>query len=333
MSRVKISKDNVWDHFEKILEQNFRAWCKICELSFLFVDLQCVVKHFGDKHNEDFISLATKKRREMPKMYFDKYVNCLVCGTKLLFQNYHNHLCQHSTMVLAYYEMTRNKREYYIQTGDFTIKCKIVNCGKIITLPLSKTIKNYLLGDTHLKKLRNMQTDAMSMPLTIKEKRELLREKYVILRCFQAKCKSCKFQDYYIDTTNFSQHVNERHADVALYERKCGEGWPWMCFKYYALSTSICIICKTVLPYYSELLINHLHYQHFMNTRDYYHHDLSWVWKYCNASGDFEVRCNLCTAKISLDVKSHFNHHTHHFKDTRWQKLTSTAGPSGSQPN
>jgi hypothetical protein len=122
-----------------------------------------------------------------------------------------------------------------------------------------------------------------------------LWQSYIKLENFQAKCKFCDFQDYYINTTNFSQHVKEKHEEVFSYEEKC-VGWPWIYFKYHAEYTLQCLICQIFLPSHLKYLVLYLHYSHSPNTLDYYYY-YSWVWKYCKKS-DFEVRYSLCITEI-----------------------------------
>ncbi|XP_012228148.1 uncharacterized protein [Linepithema humile] len=313
MSQVDITKDNVWYHYERILEQFFRAKCKICE--------------------------STNKRlKGKPEIYYDNvHLRCRVCLEHLPSQKYNTHW--HSADEIARYETSTNKIEFFTQNSDFTVKCKVVTCSETITFSLSATMYNHVKSKTHLKKLRSIQTDAMSMPPTIANKSEQLQN-YIILSNFQAKCKSCDFQVCYIDTTNFSLHVRERHVEVTSYEEKNGREYPWIYFKYHAKYTSQCLYCPDVFsPSQLQYLKLHLDYCHPPDTLAYYQNDYDWVWKYCKKSGDFEVQCSFCFTEISLDVNSHFNHHTHHFKDTHWQKLTSTrrtydtAELSGSQQN
>ncbi|XP_067205028.1 uncharacterized protein [Linepithema humile] len=323
MSQVDITKDNVWYHYDIILEENFKAMCKICESIVVYLQIGKLTQHLYTTHNEYFISLAKKRLRENPEIYYDNvHLQCRVCLEHLPSQDYVNH--RHSATEVAYYETSTNNIEHCTQNGDFTVKCKVVNCGEAITLSLSETMNTHLDSFTHLDKLRSMQTHAMSMPPTIAKKSELIQY-YQILPNFQAKCRFCDFQDCYIDITNFSQHV-EKHDIVSMCEEKCGKGWPWMYFKNYILFTSECIICRGHLPYCPERLEDHLYHLHFIDKNNDYVYDLGWEWKYCEKSNVFEVRCDICGTEISLDVKlTHFNQHTHHFEDT--------AGPSGSQQN
>jgi hypothetical protein len=80
------------------------------------VDISNFDRHLFKIHTRHHGFKANKKLRETPKIYFNKlFLTCFVCKTVVEFQNFLNHLCSHSMIQIAHYEIKISKQNYCIK--------------------------------------------------------------------------------------------------------------------------------------------------------------------------------------------------------------------------
>nr|XP_012228119.1 PREDICTED: uncharacterized protein LOC105675495 [Linepithema humile] len=349
MSEVKITKDNVWEHFKELSGQFFKAKCEICKSDLIYVDFTTIDRHLRENHFDYLLHTVDKKLKKL-KMYDNLRLQSSVGDKNISFQD-NDYIRILKNMANA--AILKNKSEYCAQVDVFTIKCKIGNCDFTTNLPVSYNIKHHFLTELHMSNLREMQTGAMSMPPTIANEREQFMEKYVILTDFQAICakQSCFVMNRYIDHKKFNKHVSEIHPQVTSYENKNGGEYPWMQFKYLDEIRSQCLHCPLGFgnpPSKEDWLREHLEGGYHNDINRYVHKSKigkEWEWKYCTKieERDYHVRCDICRNEIELELVNLTN--LNHLcaskdtdQDTELNKPTSTesacdaAGTSGIQP-
>lgn len=133
-------------------------------------------------------------------------------------QNIHNHVRKHFK-ILINFEISTNKEDYFAQTEDFEMVCRVPNCGKRINLCIKYNLTKHLSSKIYLDKVKSRLLDARSLSNVIKE---LLQNFIIWIKNAEARCKFSNFQDCYIFIATFEQHV-ERHLNVFLYEKVYGQ--------------------------------------------------------------------------------------------------------------
>ncbi|XP_012234188.2 uncharacterized protein [Linepithema humile] len=342
MSKVDITKDNVWDYFKRISEEKFQAKCRKCGDSFIYINDSTFLTHLrSSKHKIYFIDEANKnlEKTKQDIYYNSTFIKCDICEKHVLQEDFDDHIQSHPVEEVAYYEASRTKEEHMKQIDSFDAKCKLKNCNTFIRLQIASTLLHHLLSK-HKNELENMQTGAIDDATNVTNKEELLHN-YTLHRphYFRAKCKFCNnFQGYYVDTKKFHQHLEKHHNEATLYEKK-NKRFPWKLFKYYDEKKLQCFLCENLHtePFLEDSLLQHIftYHEEMYNSCYYDHNDSDWAWKYCDISGDFQVLCQICSEKTDLDIQlTNLQHHinnTHLNKSPSGKEEYKIAGESQSQ--
>ncbi|XP_012232178.1 uncharacterized protein [Linepithema humile] len=337
-SKVIEVKENMWEYYSKL--PNFRARCKSqnCTFECHYISHVLLLVHIDEKHKA-ILEWENEHIDQKPWMYFkysfeyisDKkilYSECLICDEFFLVdrESTTTHMLQkHSEEELRNFIDNPWMMKYFIQSDDTTeFKCTI--CCKNITININSVLSDHII-ENHLEKLHlNIST----------KNKEKLDQNYT-LQDFQAKCRFCNFQSCYVNTTNFTEHVKKEHEETYNHEAAHEHTYPWMYFTYFTSYYLQCRCCDKVVECIYDFLTTHLDdhsFESFLNTS---FRKSGWERKYYTQSSDFEVQCNICRSKISLNIPLwYFDRHiatTHPNRLTSTQRTHDIAGPSGSQPN
>nr|XP_012221192.1 PREDICTED: uncharacterized protein LOC105671530 isoform X2 [Linepithema humile] len=311
-SKVAEIKENMWEYYNNIQDQ---VNCKFCEYNCFYIHSTSNFReHTHDWHTKIHDWEIEHKRQIWPFAYFmycyqyigDKeimYSKCLICRDVFAFNDKlaETHLKNLHSEDIKRFSIYAPKNwifKYCYQKGD-KIKCNI--CYKNTSIQVLSAPLNHIIEE---------HSDILQWNMTQK-----LWQNFINLRNFQAGCRFCNFQSYYIDTTNFIKHVKEEHINAYNYEEANGEEWPFKFFNYYNSIEVQCALCSVIHGSTDKSnLIKHMCEKHFSEQPDNFL-DYGWIWKYCT---------------------KYFNRH---IEDRHPNRLTSTqrtydiAGPSGSQPN
>nr|XP_012221210.1 PREDICTED: uncharacterized protein LOC105671540 isoform X2 [Linepithema humile] len=234
-SKIIEIQTNMWEYYYNNLPY-FQAKCKFCVFQCCYVDIINLHSHIETEHKKIFDCEKILEGAKSPWMYFKysyQYISnkyrfysiCLICGVIFPFtmKSLKNHLThQHSDEELKNYTGIFHDWiwKYCRQSDDNNeVKCNI--CCKNVSVYISTAM--YHAIKEHPEELqRNIS----------KKKTQKLWQNYIDLKDFQAKCRFCNFQFYYINTTNFSEHVKEKHVEINKHEEAYGEKWPFKYFKY-----------------------------------------------------------------------------------------------------
>nr|XP_012234190.1 PREDICTED: uncharacterized protein LOC105678999 isoform X2 [Linepithema humile] len=306
MSEIIITKDNLWKYFERITEEKFRANCKKCGESFTYITDTAFLAHLRTKkHQKYFVDEANKNLEEEPYIYYDQLKQqCEVCDKNVLYERFEAHVQDHFEEEMAYYEARRTIKEHMIQHDNFEAKCGVENCDDIILLQIIPPLI-YHLESKHRNELEYIQKDATRVPTKVTNREELLQNYTLHTEYFHAKCNFCNYKEYYVDTVKFHEHLKNDHNEVYSYEN-AKKGFPWEHFKYYDEDNLQCLLCRNLHTevFMLEWLTDHIYSYH---NRTYYatlhnRNSSDMTWKYIDISGDFQVRCRLCSAENKLDI-------------------------------
>nr|XP_012234209.1 PREDICTED: uncharacterized protein LOC105679014 [Linepithema humile] len=327
MSEFTLTKNNVWDYFQRIPNEKFRAKCKKCKKNFTYITDIAFLTHLRTKkHQKYFSDKANKNFEEKPNIYYDQLqLQCKICDKKVSHANFREHVRDHSQEEKAYYEARRTIKEHMIQHDNFEAKCGVENCDDIIVLQIIPPLI-YHLESKHRNELENIQKDATRKPTMITNKEDLLCN-YILHRPdrFHAQCNFCNFEEYYTDTGVFHKHLKKKHKKVYSYE-DANKGFPWEHFKYYDENNLQCLLCRNlhteefILEYLEEHVYSYHEQTYHATLQDRNSSDMAW--KYCDTSGDFQVRCRLCSAEKELDIE--FTKLNDHIRKEHVEKQPST---------
>nr|XP_012234212.1 PREDICTED: uncharacterized protein LOC105679017 [Linepithema humile] len=247
----------------------------------------------------------TKTLKRNPDIYYNQSkLQCKVCDKNVSHANFREHVQNHSENEKAYYEARRTKQEHMIQHDKFEAKCGVENCDDIILLQIIPPLI-YHLESKHRNELEYIQKDATRVPTKVTNREELLQNYTLHTEYFHAKCYFCNYKEYYIDTAKFHEHLKNDHNKVHSYEN-AKKGFPWEHFKYYDENSLQCLLCRNlhteefILEYLEEHLYLYHRQTYLATLQDRNSSDMTW--KYCDISGDLQVRCHLCSAKKELDI-------------------------------
>ncbi|XP_067204803.1 uncharacterized protein [Linepithema humile] len=343
MSKFVLTKDNVFDYFERIPENNTHLKCKSCGSCISYFSYQSFILHLRSaKHSEYFKKTATKNLADKSDIYYNRQeFKCIVCKKNVLPENFDNHIHNlHLPEQVAHYEVNRTKKEHMTQISEFMVICELNKCNRDINLKLDPALKLHLRRK-HSNILKNVQTGEMHGPSMVTNKKELLNNYTLHMPYFQAKCKFCdNFVEYYINIAKFRQHLIGHHPEVSRYEDvPRNKEPPWIHFMYYSDTNVRCYRCDYL---YTEVmkedwLRTHMdmYHQKDENSPYFNEHVNDWAWKYCDTIGDFQVQCKICSVEEELDIEvAKLNDHfanTHQNKPPSRKREYEIAGPSGSQ--
>nr|XP_012234211.1 PREDICTED: uncharacterized protein LOC105679016 [Linepithema humile] len=339
MSKFVLTKDNVWDYFEEIPNKDL-ASCKKCGERFVYTIDSSILKHLrGQKHQKYFNDAAKRNVSDNLDIYYTPQdTACTICKIHVLRKNLDQHIKDfHPLKKLAHYEAMRTKMEHIRKVSNFKLMCELQNCNSGITLQIHPNINRHL-QEKHPNELKNIETDAT--PTAVTNKEDVLRN-YILHRPhrFQAQCKFCNFNEYYVQTENFRKHVQEDHNVVLLHEN-AKKGYPWKHFKYFEENILQCNLCQGlhIENVIQDKLAKHVFKIHRdIHNKTFMHRNgTDWTQKYCDFSDDFQVRCYFCNKETELDIEfTKLNDHivnTHSKEPPSTKRQYETAGPSGSQP-
>nr|XP_012232179.1 PREDICTED: uncharacterized protein LOC105677876 isoform X1 [Linepithema humile] len=336
-SNIMEVKENMWKYYTKL--PNFRTRCKLqnCNFECNYISSTYFSIHIHEKHKAIF-KWKNAHNDQKPWIYFnysfeyisDKeilYSKCLMCGEFFLVD------CESTTTHLLQKHSEEELRNFidnpwimkYFKVSDDTAEIKCTICCKNITINIFPFVSDHII-ENHLEELHfNISTKDMKK----------LCQNY-ILKDFQAKCRSCNFQSCYVNITNFTKHVKKKHKETYNHKEVHEHIYPWM---YYTYFTSYYLICRCFnkVECIYDFLTTHLNDYSFESFHNTSFRKSGWERKYYTQSSDFEVQCNICRSKISLNIPLwYFDRHvatTHPNRLTSTQRTHDIAGPSGSQPN
>nr|XP_012221190.1 PREDICTED: uncharacterized protein LOC105671529 isoform X2 [Linepithema humile] len=323
MSEISVTKENVWQYYEKV--SDYQAKCRFCrnEYTYIYINFR---KHIG-KHPRIIEYEEYKGRQEWPWICF-KYNDtstsqCLFCCENIRsdFQFLANHLKQKHFNEVESYVLYDWTWKYFAKVNDFKIECTV--CFYDESIFLSGSIKKHIVCK-HLEELKNAQETrniALSLEtvrdLKIMEIKENTWEYYTKVTYFHVKCKfqNCTYQIHNYSLRLYA-HVKQEHEVICKWEEDhINEKWPWTYFRYsyeYIFDQSIlfseCFFCGEFFPADKISTTTHLSDKH--SATEIHNFTDNWIKKYVIQSTDTKkFKCTICCKNLTIDI-SEMCYHT-----------------------